>query len=91
MPGPAPGAVEGAEELEEAEEPEEPGAPGELGPRDGPLPDELGLLGLPLLGPPGPPGPLALPLDAPLPLTLDGELCGVLGVLTGLVGVPEGR
>ena len=84
--GPVPGVLDDPEELEEAEEPEDPEDPGvlgELGPRDGPLPDELGLL--------GPPGPLALPLDAPLPLTLDdGELCGVLGVLTGLVGVPEG-
>ena len=98
------GAVEGAEELEELDDSEEPGVLGELGPRDGPPPDELeepeepGELGprdgpppdeleLPGLPGPVPLGPLWLPLEAPL---VDGELCGVLGVLTGLVGVPEG-
>jgi hypothetical protein len=66
---------------------DEPEVPGELGPCDGELPDPLGLLlGLLLLGPPPPP----LPLEAPLPLGFDAELCGVLGLLTGLLGVPDG-
>lgn len=55
-----------------------PGPLGELGPRVGPPVDEAGPLGLP-----GPLGPLAPWLEG-------AELCGVLGLPTGLVGVPEG-
>lgn len=93
MPADDGAGVAGEGRADEPDPPDPPGPPGPLiGPFEGPL--EPGEPGAPLGEPevPGLPGVLGLPLVALLALVPEGaELCGVLGVLTGVLGVLDGE